>query len=171
MIIVRFADDIVVGFEHESDARRFWDAMRKRLEEFSLSLHPDRTRLIEFGRIYSVSNSYCIICLTQVQGSPNSDRGRRFTLPLPQRSAFFGRSDLSSAPPRFNDAQENAEKEIKPPRARKRDRWDVRDDENSLSSGTRIRVVLVQWVPSPRQSRSNIAFSPSPNPPAKGRLS
>jgi group II intron reverse transcriptase/maturase len=50
MIIVRFADDMVVGFEHESDARRFWDAMRKRLEEFSLSLHPDKTRLIEFGR-------------------------------------------------------------------------------------------------------------------------
>ena len=50
MIIVRFADDIVVGFEHESDARRFWEAMRKRLEEFSLSLHPDKTRLIEFGR-------------------------------------------------------------------------------------------------------------------------
>jgi len=50
MIIVRYADDIVVGLEHESDARRFWDAMRKRLEEFSLSLHPDKTRLIEFGR-------------------------------------------------------------------------------------------------------------------------
>jgi len=50
MIIVRFADDIVVGIEHELDARRFWDAMRKRLEEFSLSLHPDKTRLIEFGR-------------------------------------------------------------------------------------------------------------------------
>jgi group II intron reverse transcriptase/maturase len=50
MIIVRFADDIVVGFEHETDARRFWEAMRKRLEEFSLSLHPDKTRLIEFGR-------------------------------------------------------------------------------------------------------------------------
>jgi hypothetical protein len=49
MIIVRFADDIVVGFEHEADARRFWDAMRKRLEEFTLSLHPDKTRLIEFG--------------------------------------------------------------------------------------------------------------------------
>jgi group II intron reverse transcriptase/maturase len=49
-IIVRYADDIVVGFEHETDARRFWDAMRKRLEEFSLSLHPDKTRLIEFGR-------------------------------------------------------------------------------------------------------------------------
>jgi hypothetical protein len=50
MIIVRYADDLVVGFEHEKDARRFWDAMRKRLEEFSLSLHPDKTRLIEFGR-------------------------------------------------------------------------------------------------------------------------
>jgi len=50
MIIVRYADDIVVGFEHETDARRFWEAMRKRLEDFSLSLHPDKTRLIEFGR-------------------------------------------------------------------------------------------------------------------------
>jgi group II intron reverse transcriptase/maturase len=50
MIIARYADDIVVGFEHETDARRFWDAMRQRLEEFSLSLHPDKTRLIEFGR-------------------------------------------------------------------------------------------------------------------------
>src|SRR6202007_1056743 len=47
MIIVRYADDIVVGFEHESDARRFWDAMRERLQEFSLSLHPDKTRPIE----------------------------------------------------------------------------------------------------------------------------
>jgi len=50
MIIVRYADDIVVGFEHESDARRFRDAMRERLQEFSLSLHPEKTRLIEFGR-------------------------------------------------------------------------------------------------------------------------
>jgi RNA-directed DNA polymerase len=51
MIIVRYADDIVVGFEHESEARRFWDAMRERLQEFSLSLHPEKTRLIEFGRL------------------------------------------------------------------------------------------------------------------------
>jgi retron-type reverse transcriptase len=50
MIMVRYADDLVVGFQHESDARRFWDAMRERLREFSLSLHPDKTRLIEFGR-------------------------------------------------------------------------------------------------------------------------
>ena len=44
------ADDLVAGFEHEDDARRFLDAMRVRLEEFALSLHPDKTRLIEFGR-------------------------------------------------------------------------------------------------------------------------
>lgn len=50
VIILRYADDVVVGFEHEADARRFWDAMRLRLEEFSLALHPDKTRLLEFGR-------------------------------------------------------------------------------------------------------------------------
>ena len=50
MVIVRYADDFVVGFEHEADARRFWDALRARLEGFALSLHPDKTRLIEFGR-------------------------------------------------------------------------------------------------------------------------
>src|SRR5712675_374117 len=50
MIIVRYADDIIVGFEHEADARRFLDAMRERLGEFALTLHPDKTRLIEFGR-------------------------------------------------------------------------------------------------------------------------
>src|SRR6266511_3287491 len=50
MIIVRYADDIIVGFEHEADARRFLEAMRERLGEFALSLHPDKTRLIEFGR-------------------------------------------------------------------------------------------------------------------------
>ena len=50
MIVVRYADDIIVGFEHETDAHRFRDAMRARLQEFSLSLHPDKTRLFEFGR-------------------------------------------------------------------------------------------------------------------------
>uniref|UniRef100_UPI0038B6BC6F group II intron reverse transcriptase/maturase n=1 Tax=Paraburkholderia sediminicola TaxID=458836 RepID=UPI0038B6BC6F len=50
VIISRYADDIVVGFEHEADARRFWDAMRARLAKFELALHPDKTRLLEFGR-------------------------------------------------------------------------------------------------------------------------
>jgi group II intron reverse transcriptase/maturase len=57
MIIVRYADDVVVGFEHESDARRFWDAMRERLQKFSLSLHPDKTRLVEFGRVAAANRN------------------------------------------------------------------------------------------------------------------
>ncbi|MGE8452207.1 MAG: hypothetical protein ACN6OP_16600 [Pseudomonadales bacterium] len=54
-MILRYADDIVVGFEHEADARRFWHAMRLRLDEFALALHPDKTRLLEFGRYAAVN--------------------------------------------------------------------------------------------------------------------
>jgi group II intron reverse transcriptase/maturase len=50
MIVVRYADDLVVGFELEAEARRFWDAMRTRFEQFSLELHGEKTRLLEFGR-------------------------------------------------------------------------------------------------------------------------
>ena len=50
MIIVRYADDVVAGFEHEDDARHFLDAMRERFKEFALSLHPEKTGLFEFGR-------------------------------------------------------------------------------------------------------------------------
>ena len=50
VIIVRYADDFIVGFQHESDARLFRDEMRERLGKFALSLHPEKTRLIEFGR-------------------------------------------------------------------------------------------------------------------------
>jgi RNA-directed DNA polymerase len=50
MIVVRYADDLVAGFEHEDDARRFLDAMRERFAAFALSLHSGKTRVIEFGR-------------------------------------------------------------------------------------------------------------------------
>jgi RNA-directed DNA polymerase len=55
MIIVRYADDFIVGFQHEADARRFLDEMRVRMQEFALTLHPEKTRLIEFGR-YAAQN-------------------------------------------------------------------------------------------------------------------
>lgn len=50
VVIVRYADDIVVGVDKAADARRFLQAMRSRLEQFALTLHPEKTRLIEFGR-------------------------------------------------------------------------------------------------------------------------
>jgi len=50
VIITRFADDFVAGFEHEDDARRCLTDLRERFAKFGLELHPDKTRLIEFGR-------------------------------------------------------------------------------------------------------------------------
>ena len=55
VIIVRWADDFIVGFEHEDDARRFLVELRERFARFGLELHPDKTRLIEFGR-YAAAN-------------------------------------------------------------------------------------------------------------------
>jgi RNA-directed DNA polymerase len=55
MIMTRYADDLVIGFEHKVDATRFLAMMRERFEKFALSLHPEKTRLIEFGR-YAVHN-------------------------------------------------------------------------------------------------------------------
>jgi group II intron reverse transcriptase/maturase len=50
VIIVRWADDFIVGFEHQEDALRFLADLRERFAKFGLELHPDKTRLIEFGR-------------------------------------------------------------------------------------------------------------------------
>jgi len=55
MIIVRYADDFIVGFQHKSEAERFWTELRERLAKFRLALHPEKTRLIEFGR-YAAAN-------------------------------------------------------------------------------------------------------------------
>lgn len=50
VILTRFADDYVAGFEHRDDAERFLADLRERLANFGLELHPEKTRLIEFGR-------------------------------------------------------------------------------------------------------------------------
>jgi RNA-directed DNA polymerase len=50
VIIVRFADDFIAGFEHQADAQRFLEDLRERFAKFALELHPGKTRLIEFGR-------------------------------------------------------------------------------------------------------------------------
>ena len=55
VIVVRFCDDFVVGFQHHQDAVGFLEALKKRLRKFNLNLHEDKTRLIEFGR-FAVQN-------------------------------------------------------------------------------------------------------------------
>ena len=60
VIVVRWADDFVVGFEHQSDATRFHHELAERFAKFKLKLHPEKTRVIEFGR-WAVPNrnSWC----------------------------------------------------------------------------------------------------------------
>ena len=50
MIVIRYADDTIVGFQHEHEARAFLDDLKERMRAFDLALHPDKTRLIRFGR-------------------------------------------------------------------------------------------------------------------------
>jgi RNA-directed DNA polymerase len=50
MIVVRYADDVIVGFERGEEASRFLDALKARFAEFALALHPEKTRIVEFGR-------------------------------------------------------------------------------------------------------------------------
>ena len=53
VIVVRYADDFVMGFQHRGEAERFLHDVRERFGQFGLSLHPEKTRLIEFGRYAS----------------------------------------------------------------------------------------------------------------------
>jgi RNA-directed DNA polymerase len=48
--LIRYVDDIVVGFEKREEAEQFQEALRQRFAKFGLELHPEKTRLIEFGR-------------------------------------------------------------------------------------------------------------------------
>jgi group II intron reverse transcriptase/maturase len=57
MVVTRFADDFVVGFEHLGDAKQFLRDLRERLAKFNLELHPEKTRLIEFGRFAARNRS------------------------------------------------------------------------------------------------------------------
>lgn len=57
IVVTRFADDFVVGFEHLGDAKQFLSDLRERFAKFNLELHPDKTRLIEFGRFAAQNRS------------------------------------------------------------------------------------------------------------------
>lgn len=55
VVVVRYADDFVLGFQHRHEAERFLADLKERLAKFGLELHPDKTRLIEFGRFAAVN--------------------------------------------------------------------------------------------------------------------
>jgi RNA-directed DNA polymerase len=74
MIIVRFADDSVLGFEYEADAKRFLADMRTRSEAFALALHPEKTRLIRFGRYAALNRK------ERGQGKPETFNFLGFTM-------------------------------------------------------------------------------------------
>ena len=79
VMIVRFADDFVAGFEHKGDARQFLADLRKRFAKFGLELHPDKTRLLQFGR-YATER--------------RAERG----LGRPETFDFLGHADLGVMP-------------------------------------------------------------------------
>ena len=104
VIIVRYADDFAMGFQYEDDARRMRLALEERLAKFALVLHPDKTRLIEFGRLPMLSRTqrgekrpatfaflgfthYCaktrdgrFVCKRKTQGARMSSKLRRLRL-------------------------------------------------------------------------------------------
>jgi RNA-directed DNA polymerase len=57
VIVIRYADDTIVGFEHRHEAEQFLIDLKARLARFGLTLHPDKTRLIEFGR-FAIANRH-----------------------------------------------------------------------------------------------------------------
>ena len=59
VIVVRYADDLVVGFQHRTDAERFLKEFRERLAKFGLELNADKTRLIEFDRSRCMASEGC----------------------------------------------------------------------------------------------------------------
>jgi hypothetical protein len=73
VIVVRYADDLVMGFEHRIEAERFLQEFRERLAKFGLELHADKTRLIEFGRFAARTRQ------RHGQGKPETFRFLGFT--------------------------------------------------------------------------------------------
>ena len=59
VIVVRYADDFIVGFQHRAEAEKFLAALRQRFAKFGLELHPDKTRLIEFGQFAAERRHKC----------------------------------------------------------------------------------------------------------------
>jgi RNA-directed DNA polymerase len=91
VIVVRYADDVVVGFQYLADAHRFLAELKQRLEAFALEVHPDKTRIIEFGRFACENRrargqgkpeTFAFLGFTHIYGQSRQGRGliRRHTI-------------------------------------------------------------------------------------------
>jgi RNA-directed DNA polymerase len=91
VIVVRYADDMVVGFQYLADAHRFLAELKQRLEAFALEVHPDKTRIIEFGRFACENRrargqgkpeTFAFLGFTHIYGRSREGRGliRRHTV-------------------------------------------------------------------------------------------
>jgi retron-type reverse transcriptase len=84
VIVVRYADDVVVGFQYLADAHRFLAELKQRLEAFALEVHPDKTRIIEFGRFACENRrargqgkpeTFAFLGFTHIYGQSRQGRG------------------------------------------------------------------------------------------------
>ena len=84
VIVVRYADDTVIGFQSKPDAERFLGLLKERFGKFSLELHPDKTRLIEFGKFATANRrrrqegkpeTFAFLGFTHIAGKRRSDGG------------------------------------------------------------------------------------------------
>lgn len=84
MMIIRYADDTIVGFQHQQDAELFLQNLRERLAKFALEVHPEKTRLIQFGRLAAERRAkrgegkpetFDFLGFTHICGSKQNGRG------------------------------------------------------------------------------------------------
>lgn len=75
MIVVRCADDTVVGFQNSGDAKRFHDDLEERLKEFALDLHPEKTRFVAFGRFVRRPGTFDFLGFTHIIGKRRNSKG------------------------------------------------------------------------------------------------
>ena len=75
MIVVRYADDTVVGFQNSGDAKQFHDDLKERLKQFALDLHPEKTRLVAFGRFVRRPGTFDFLGFTHISGKKRNGKG------------------------------------------------------------------------------------------------
>src|SRR5215472_10345850 len=109
VIIVRYADDAVLGVQHREDAEQFLEPLRERLEKFGLELHPEKTRLMEFGRFATENRKkrgegkpetfnflgFTHICGTNYQTGNSRSTGKRSANAWQPSSKIFERNGTS----------------------------------------------------------------------------